>query len=268
MTEIGRTPTASPWSPEQYDRFKAERSKPFYDLLALVQRRPGMRVADLGCGTGELTRDMHRALAAAETVGVDSSETMLAKSFAFAGNGLRFEHGLLEAWEPGAPLDLVFSNAAVHWVPDHPALFARFARMLAPGGQLAIQVPSNDEHPSHTVAAEVAREPPFAKALHGYVRVVPNLRLAEYVLLLERLGFRDPVVRAQVYAQRLGSREDVVEWVKGTLLTDYAKRMDASTYERFLQRYRALLLPRLSDTRPFVFPFERTFVWGVKREGA
>jgi trans-aconitate 2-methyltransferase len=241
MTEIGKTPTASPWSPEQYDRFKAERSRPFYDLLALVQRRSGMRIVDLGCGTGELTRDMHRALAAAETVGVDSSETMLAKSF---------------------------SNAAVHWVPDHPALFARFARMLAPGGQIAIQVPSNDEHPSHTVAADVAREPPFAEALHGYVRVVPNLKLEEYVLLLERLGFRDPVVRAQVYAQHLGSREDVVEWVKGTLLTDYAKRMDAATYEHFLARYRELLLPRLSDTRPFVFPFERTFVWGVKRERA
>jgi trans-aconitate 2-methyltransferase len=256
--------SASAWSPDQYERFKAERSRPFYDLLALVRPKAGMRVVDLGCGTGELTREMHVALAARETVGVDSSETMLAKSAAFAAPGLSFEKGLLESWAPKGPLDLVFSNAALHWVPDHEALYARFARMLAPGGQVAIQVPSNEQHLSHVVAAEIAREAPFAEALGGWQRVVPNLPLAAYVELLERLGFREQIVRAQVYAQHLESREGVVEWVKGTTLTAYAERMDAPTYARFLERYRERLLPRLADTSPFLFPFQRTFVWGIK----
>ncbi len=61
------------WNPEQYERFKTERAQPFHDLLALVEPRPGMRVVDLGCGTGELTRLMHEQLEAAETLGVVQS---------------------------------------------------------------------------------------------------------------------------------------------------------------------------------------------------
>ena len=80
---------SSDWNPEQYGRFRDERARPFFDLLDLVQPRPGMRVVDLGCGTGELTRELHRRLAARETIGIDNSPAMLAKSAAFAGDGLR-----------------------------------------------------------------------------------------------------------------------------------------------------------------------------------
>ena len=76
---------ASSWDPAQYDRFRDERQQPFFDLLALVEPRPGMRVVDLGCGTGELTRTLHQRLAAADTLGIDASETMLARSTEFAG---------------------------------------------------------------------------------------------------------------------------------------------------------------------------------------
>ncbi len=84
------TPSPSPdWNPEQYGRFRDERARPFFDLLDLVQPRPGMRVVDLGCGTGELTRELHRRLSARETIGIDNSPAMLAKSAAFAGDGLQ-----------------------------------------------------------------------------------------------------------------------------------------------------------------------------------
>src|ERR1700690_2711917 len=112
----------SKWDPAQYERFKAERSRPFFDLLALVRPRPGMRVVDLGCGTGELTSELHTKLGARETVGIDSSETMLAKASAFAAPGLRFERGEIEGWQPDAPFDLIFSNAALHWVEGQRAL--------------------------------------------------------------------------------------------------------------------------------------------------
>ncbi len=258
------------WSPDQYERFKDERSRPFFDLLAMVKRRDGMRVVDLGCGTGELTRAMHRTLGARETVGVDASESMLAKSAAFAGDaadageGLRFERSTIEAWSPKEPVDLVFSNAALHWVDDHRALLPRLASMLAPGGQLAVQIPSNDDHPSHVVAAEVAREPEFRDALGGYARVFPNLGLGEYATLLFRLGFREQDVRMQVYAHPLASRDDVVEWVKGSLLTDYARRMDDATFARFVARYREALRAQLPDEHPFLYPFKRTLFWATR----
>jgi trans-aconitate 2-methyltransferase len=159
------------WSPDQYDRFRDERSQPFFDLLALVRPRPGLRVADLGCGTGELTRVLHERLGARETLGFDSSPAMLEKAQAHAAAGLRFAAGdiALAGGEAGpgglagvSPLegryDLLFSNAALHWVDGHPDLLQRLAAHLADGGQLAVQVPANHDHPSHLVAAEIGVE--------------------------------------------------------------------------------------------------------------
>lgn len=252
----------STWDPEQYDRFRAERSRPFYDLLALVRPRPELRVVDLGCGTGELTRDLHRRLEARETLGVDSSETMLARSGEFAGEGLRFERGDIARFAARGEYDLVFSNAALQWVADHESLLARLTDALAPGGQLAVQVPANYDYPTHTTAAELAGEEPFASALDGYALRRPVLAPEEYAALLDRLGYREQHVRLQVYAHHLDGREDVIEWVKGTLLTDYEKRMPADLFARFLADYRARLLPRLADTRPFFYPFKRILFRG------
>jgi trans-aconitate 2-methyltransferase len=252
------------WNPAQYERFKNERSKPFFDLVALVRPREGMRIVDLGCGTGELTRAMHESLHARETLGVDSSDAMLAKATPLAGHGLRFTKGDLATFTAEGPVDLILSNAAIHWVTDHPRLLARLAAQLGPGGQLAVQIPSNDDHRSHVVAAEVAREEPFAAALGGYTRVFPNLPLEAYATLLHRLGFQEQVVRMDVYAHVLGQRDDVVEWVKGSLLTDYEKRMPAELWPRFLARYRERLLPQLDDAKPYFYPFKRIFFWAVK----
>lgn len=252
----------SVWNPAQYERFRAERSQPFFDLLALVRKKPEMRVVDLGCGTGELTKELHAALGARSTLGVDNSESMLEKSKLHATPGLRFELGDLAATT--GTYDLVFSNAAIHWVDDHPSLLARLTALLAPGGQLAVQVPANFDHVSHVVAGEIAKEPPFDALLAGYTRVPPVLAPEAYAGELHRLGFVEQHVRLQVYAHLLPSRDDVIEWVKGTLLTDYQKRMPADAFAEFLARYRAALLPRLDDERPYFYPFKRLLFWGAR----
>lgn len=255
--------SADTWKPERYERFRQERARPFRDLLALVTPRPGMRVLDLGCGTGEPTAELHDALGAVETLGVDSSEAMLAKAALRARGGLRFAKGDLGAFVSSPRWDLVFSNAAVHWVPDHPALFARLAGLLAPGGQLAIQMPANEDHPSHAIAARIAGEIPFRDALGGHVRESPVLPVEEYAPLLHRLGSKEPLVRLQVYLHPLeGGAEDVVEWVRGSLLTDYEKRMPADLFARFVARYRDALFAALPDEKPFLYTYKRVLLHG------
>jgi trans-aconitate 2-methyltransferase len=250
------------WSPTQYERFREERRQPFVDLQALVRPQSDMRVVDLGCGTGDLTAELHRDLAARETLGVDSSEEMLAQAPADVP-GLRFVRGDLGTFADDAAWDLVFSNAAVQWVADHPALFARLRRAVAPGGQLAVQMPSNFAHVSHTVAVDVAAEPPFRAALGGWQRHVPVLEPDTYAVLLDRLGAREQHVRLQVYGHHLASRDEVVEWTKGTLLTDYRRRLDAAGYDAFVARYRERLLAHLDDDRPFFYPFRRLLLWAT-----
>ncbi|MGH9366201.1 MAG: methyltransferase domain-containing protein [Thermoanaerobaculia bacterium] len=116
------------WDPEQYGRFAAERRLPFLDLLALVHPIPRSRAVDLGCGSGELTRALHERLGAAQTLGIDSSPAMLAKANASPGRGVRFEQGDIGAFAPARPFDLVFSNAALHWLPDQSGLLSSAGR--------------------------------------------------------------------------------------------------------------------------------------------
>jgi len=253
------------WNPAQYERFHDERRRPFLDLLALVRPREGMRAVDLGCGTGELTRLLHDRLAARETLGIDRSEAMLARATASAAEGLRFERGDIADFRPRTPLDLVFSNAALHWLPGHAAVFARLTAALADGGQLAVQMPSNYDHPSHVVAAEVAAEPPFREALGGRPEGQPGVLAPEaYAEFLDRLGYREQHVELRVYDHRLPARDEVVEWVKGTLLLAYQSRLSTELYDRFVARYRERLLPRLGDRRPFLFTFKRLLIWAQR----
>ena len=249
------------WDPAQYERFRRERAQPFYDLLALVEPRPNMRLADLGCGTGDVTLELHRSLKARETVGVDNSPAMLEK--APREPGLRFILGEIEQFAPPERFDLIFSNAAFHWVPDHPALFTRLRAALAPGGQLAVQMPMNDDHASHQTAFELARTHEFRRLLHGFERRPRLLEPAQYASWLHHLGFGRQHVRVQVYGHLLESREQVIEWVRGTLLTDYQKRLTPADWERFLERYRELLLPQLSEEQPFFYTYPRILMWAT-----
>jgi trans-aconitate 2-methyltransferase len=250
------------WDPSQYERFSDERSAPFFDLLALVEPCPDGRVVDLGCGTGELTRALHERTRASTTLGIDSSEAMLERSKSHAGDGLSFELEDIANWEPAQPFDVVFSNAALHWVDDHLELFEKLTAAVRPGGQLAVQMPANHDHASHLAAERVAAEEPFREALGGYVRKSPVLSPESYATLLARLGYEAQQVRMQVYLHMLPEATAVVDWVKGTLLTDYKRRLPDDLYEDFVSRYRELLLAELGEDRPFLFSFKRLLLWG------
>src|SRR5438067_13384691 len=193
------------WNPEQYLRFKAEREQPFRDLFALVRKKPGMRVCDLGCGTGALTAELHRELGARETIGVDSSAAMLAK--APQAPGLRFVEADIADLDEGDPFDLLFSNAALHWIPDHGALLERLTRALAPGGQLAFQIPSNDAHPSHETAFEIAPDHRFKRHFSGSSQLPTVADPSLYARWPYHLRRRERRVRVLGFSHRVPTRE-------------------------------------------------------------
>jgi len=249
------------WNPSQYEKFRREREQPFHDLVATLRPVDRPTVIDLGCGTGKQTRVLHDRLAGATTVGIDSSEAMLAEAADCVSPGLTFEHRDIDTFDAQQRFDIVFSNAALHWIPDHVALFARLARALRPGGQLAVQVPYNEIHPGCTVAVEVAREPELSKALNGFYRVSPVLRPDEYATLLNELGFAEQDVTLRVYGHLLPSRAAVVEWLKGAYLTAYQRRLSADGWRAFLARYEERVAEVVPDSRPFFFPFRRILMW-------
>lgn len=253
------------WNPEQYERFRSERSKPFFDLMDLVHEPARERIVDLGCGTGELTKVLHERFGARRTLGIDSSASMLAKAGTFAGQGLEFEARRIEEFADRSAWDLVFSNAALQWCGGHDELLPRLARSLAPGGELVVQMPANHDYATHVVAEEVAALAPFRARLES-ARGTPVASPEVYAELLYRAGLADIDVFVRVYPHVLPSREDVIEWVKGTLLTYYQSRLEPSEYERFFEAYVKALFAKLPDQRPFFYPFKRLFLRG-RRQG-
>lgn len=256
-----------PWNPDQYAKFAREREQPFFDLLALVRPGPDMRVVDLGCGTGKLTRLLHARLQAQETIGIDRSPRMLegAAVGETTTEGLRFERRDIETFPaPGERVDLIFSNAALQWVDNHDVLFARLQSALGRDGQLAVQVPAMHDDASHVVAAELMAEEPFLTASNGWRRAQPVLAPEAYSRLLFDLGFRAPMVRLIVYPHVLPAADDVVEWMKGTLLAEHARHLPPDLFARFTDEYRRRLLARIGDGRPYLYPFKRILMWGQR----
>ncbi|MGO8872135.1 MAG: methyltransferase domain-containing protein [Acidimicrobiales bacterium] len=248
------------WDPDTYNRFAAEREQPFWDLAHLLEPADAPVSVDLGCGDGRLTAALADAIGTRSMLGIDRSPAMIAGAAGRRSEGPRFEVGDIGVWEEADSFDVVFANASMQWVPDHPDVLARWTTSLRRGGQLAVQVPANADHPSHLVAAELASElmddpPPDAVAQN----VLAPDRYAE---LLDALGFERLHVRLQVYLHHLASTDDVVEWVKGTTLTRFKEPLGADGWDRFVDLYRDRLRAVLGDRSPYPYPFKRILMWG------
>ena len=251
-----------PWNAEQYHRFQSQRSAPFYDLLGLVEIRPGLKVIDLGCGTGELTRKLADSLPDSEVTGLDSSPEMLEKAASYSTSNLHFEQGdqakLKGKW------DLIFSNAAIQWSENHEELIPYLISRLNLGGQLCVQIPSNHNHISHLLIRETAKENPFNKILGGFERLSPVLTIDQYTKILFDGNTEHIIVFEKVYPHILENSDAVVEWISGTALIPYFERLGEhkSDFLDVLRRKMKLALPE----SPLLYPFRR-ILFSAKKPG-
>ena len=242
-----------PWNPDLYHKFQTERAAPFYDLLALVDVRPHLKVIDLGCGTGELTRQLADALPDSDVTGLDSSPQMLDKAASFSRPGLVFTQGdqstLTDSW------DLIFSNAALQWSENHTELIPALFNRLNPGGQIAVQIPSNHNHISHQIYRETANEELFKFVLNGFQRYAPVLSIDDYARIFFNCGAENIVVFEKIYPHVLKDSDAVVEWISGTALVPYFERLGEHK-DTFVQSIREKMRAAMPDS-PVFYPFRR-----------
>ncbi|HSE42066.1 MAG TPA: methyltransferase domain-containing protein [Acidobacteriota bacterium] len=244
-----------PWDPELFLRFKNERFAPFVDLINLIPSRSGLKVIDLGCGTGELTSKLQDHLPNSTVIGIDSSPQMLEQAEKFKRKGLNFELKKIE--DVDEKFDLIFSHAAIHWVENHPSFLHKLFSMLNADGQLAVQVPSNHSHPVFSIIHEVASEEPFVSALNGWTQPENVLSIAEYADILYKEGGKDITVFEKVYPHVLEDSDALVQWTSATALVPYLDRLTEPLKQAFLNRYRSLVAERF-QSKPIFFGFRRT----------
>lgn len=251
-----------PWNPDQYHKFQATRSAPFEDVAALITVRDHMRVVDLGCGTGELTAKLADKFPNSQVLGIDNSPQMLERAQQYKRSGLEFKLGdiaddLTDQW------DLIFSHAALHWIPDHPNLIPRFLAKVAPGGQIAVQMPSNFNHIAQRLVVDIALEEPFRTALNSFVRYSPVLPIDDYAEMLFAGGFSSITVFEKIYPQVLENSDGVVEFTKGSVLVPYLERLGDQS-DAFMETYRQRLRQHMPDS-PVFYSFRR-IIFAATRE--
>ncbi len=255
------------WNPSQYLQYEDARLRPALDLLARIPLEHPASIVDLGCGAGNVAQWLASRWPDADIVGVDGDAAMLDRARqATAGSPqYRWIQSDLAAWRPEARPDLIYSNAALHWLDDHEGLFPRLLQSVAPGGVLAVQMPDNFRAPSHRLLVEVAQSTRWRSAVGHLVRPDPVHALQRYVDWLE------PHARAidawsTEYLQPLAARSDgehpVVAWLKGSALVPIIAALEASSREALIAEY-AQRIEQAYVRRPdgtVLFPFRRVFV--------
>ena len=249
------------WNPREYAKFQSERSQPFFDLMVRIRSNPNS-VVDLGCGTGDLTATLISRWPSAEVVGVDSSPEMIARASVLeVPNRLTFRLIDMTAWEPVGPIDLIVSNAALQWIPDHVNFIKKLIGWLSLKGVIAFQVPGNFDAPSHRIIDFLTESPKWCPVIGENLDKPRALNSAtDYVNLLAEMGFNVSAWET-TYIHVLQGEDPVLEWTKGTTLRPILKALSPRDQSEFLTEYAQLLRGAYPKT-PFgtLFPFRRIFV--------
>lgn len=263
------------WEPAQYLKYAGERQRPAVDLIGRIALGAPRTIIDLGCGAGNVTRLLGERWPEARVTGVDNSAAMLARAREATRGDARFEwlEADLAAFAPRERADLLFSNAALHWLDDHRTLLPRLLAHVVSGGVLAVQMPSNFAAPSHTIVAQIATSARWGDRLGRLVRPTPVAPVAEYFALLAphaRVVDAWTTEYLHVLAPAPTDEHPVVAWTRGTALTPFLEALDADSQRAFLAEYGARIAqayPALADGR-VLFPFRRVFVVAVRADEA
>jgi trans-aconitate 2-methyltransferase len=261
----GAAPAA--WDPVGYLRFAGERARPFAELVARIGADAPATVVDLGCGEGSLTASLARRWPGARVTGVDSSPEMLAAAAAAALPGrVEFALGDVGEWAPPGPVDVVVTNAVLHWVPGHDRLLTRWAGWLPAGGWLAMQVPGNFRAPTHALLADLCRSPRWADRLAGAApRPDAVLEPTGYLDVLREAGLAADAWET-TYLHVLTGPDPVLSWVRSTVLRPALALLHDDDAARFTAEY-AAALQEAYPPRPdgaTVLPFRRIFAVGAR----
>lgn len=248
------------WNPQQYLAFADQRLRPVLDLLSRIPNETPERVTDLGCGAGNATKILKEKWPDAAITGVDNSPEMLARARTEAPE-IAWVQSDIATWTPDAPPDVLFTNAALHWLDNHDTLFPALIGRIAPGGTFAVQMPANFRAPSHALIEEIGLEPRWRAAIEPLIKDPPTRAPEFYYDLLRPLVQSLDIWHIE-YLQVLNGDDPVAAFTKGTWLPHFLEALDESERGPFEAEYKA----RLRDAYPkrpdgtTLFPFKRLFI--------
>jgi trans-aconitate 2-methyltransferase len=254
------------WDDAQYLKFADERTRAARELLARVPVARPKAVVDLGSGPGNSTALLCERWPDARITGVDNSPDMLRRAREDLPD-LDWVEADVATWRAPAALDVAFANATFQWVPEHATVFPALFSQVAPGGALAVQMPYNQNEPSHRLMREVPE--PFRSHIDGARALQRVSSPAFYYDLLAPHAERVDIWQT-TYEHVMLDASAIVEWVKGTGLRPYLEALPEGLRAEYLAHYTKGIdeaYPRRADGKR-LFSFPRLFIVAVRAGGA
>ncbi len=258
--------TSGTWNPDLYLRYAAYRARPAEDLLPRLALNVPGDIYDLGCGPGTLTKKLKDKWPERRIVGVDSSPDMLATAREKFSNGIEWQQADIATWSATSTAAMIFTNAALHWVPNHETLFPRLMSQVAPGGILAVQVPVSHPEGYHKCIEEIASSPKWRdkfKDVHAHDDPLPA---GQYYDLLSPFC-TDVDIWETDYHHVLEGENPVTEWISSTGLVPFLTALPEAERPAYLADYSALThkaYPRQNDGK-VLFTMHRLFIVAQKK---
>lgn len=256
------------WNPGQYLKFSDLRLQPALDLLARIEIAEPKSIFDLGCGPGTVTSILAEHWPDASVTGLDQSPEMLDEARKSGGNIIWRQIDIAD-WSPQQPADIIFSNAALHWLDGHPVLLPRLLGCLNSGGVLAVQMPNNYQAPSHTCIADAVQGGPWVDLLQPLLRRSPVADADDYQTILSPVSASLDIWE-KVYQQQLRGDDPVLDWLMGTALKPFLDILDQNAKSGWKGALLADCAARLGEAYPkradgiTEFPFRRLFMVATK----
>ncbi len=248
------------WNPEQYLKFKDERTLAAHDLAASIDISRPAQIVDIGCGPGNSTYVIRDKYPTAEITGLDSSVEMIES----ARNSYPDEKWIIEDirnWKPPNKFDIVFSNAVLQWLPDHEKLINNLFEMVKSKGVLAVQVPANFESPLHKALTRVSEYSEWKERMAGCKDAINYNSPEFYYDLLSGISGKFSVWQT-IYYHVLESHDGLIEWYSSTGMKHYLATL---TDEKEKTLFKKQVLGECRESYRFqknnkiLLPFKRTF---------
>ncbi len=254
------------WNPEHYLKYGQQRTRAAADLADRVPLQSPTTIVDLGCGPGNSTHILRSRWPDAEITGVDSSEEMLLQARQSSPD-LTWIQADATSWTPDQPVDLVYSNAALQWIPRHAILIRHLLSYVASDGVLAFQIPSSTFAQIRTLIHEVSRFPAWDAVMQA-PRSALTMESPSFYYDLLAADTRSLDIWETEYMHVLDSQDAVVDWMAGTGLRPFLAALNSdSERTTFLTELRHRVhdaYEQRTDGR-VLFPFRRTFVIACRK---
>ena len=249
------------WNATHYLKYGDQRTRAAVDLATGITLRNPNFIVDLGCGPGNSTQILRKRWPDSHIIGIDNSVEMIrAAQSSFPGQNWVLSD--IANWTPDRPIALIYSNAALQWLPNHRSLLRRLFSLVATDGALAFQIPSSTFATVRTLIHDVSEDPAWTQRMNAPRRA----------LTMESPSFYYDTFAAEAktvdiweteYIHVMNSQNAILDWISSTGLRPFLAALDTDNERNQFMTQLQCRVQSAYETQSdgkVIFPFRRTFV--------